>query len=112
MSALASNLVIEVSIAFLLYRVFIDFSFFRGGFLLTSTPGKFYGGFLAQPKCTINRKAYKISQGMPRVLQVKLLPRCQLWGELFQNNGPDLNDIALYFFPADNIERFVLASNF
>ncbi|XP_059444820.1 uncharacterized protein LOC132176587 isoform X2 [Corylus avellana] len=77
----------------------------KGGFLFTSTPGKFYGGFLAQPKCTINRKAYEISQRMPLVLQVKLLPRCQLWEELFQNNGPDLNDVALYFFPDDNIER-------
>lgn len=110
MFALASNLAIEVSIAFLLYRVFIDFSFFRGGFLFTTTP-KFFGGFQAQPASTINREAYKISQRMPRVLQVKLLPRCQLWEEPFQNNGPDLNDIALYFFPADNIERFALASN-
>jgi hypothetical protein len=111
-SALASNLVIEVSIAFLLYRVFIDFSFFRGGFLFTSKPGKFYGGFQAQSKCTINRKAYDISQRMPPVLQVMLLPRCRLWEELFQNNGPDLNDVALYFFPDDNIERYVLASSF
>ncbi|XP_062170111.1 uncharacterized protein LOC133875871 isoform X3 [Alnus glutinosa] len=76
----------------------------KGGFLFTTTP-KFFGGFQAQPASTINREAYKISQRMPRVLQVKLLPQCQLWEEPFQNNGPDLNDIALYFFPADNIER-------
>ncbi|XP_059443575.1 uncharacterized protein LOC132175601 isoform X2 [Corylus avellana] len=77
----------------------------KGGFLLTATRVKFYGGFQAQPPFTVSRKALEFSKGMPQVLQVQLLPRCQMWADLFQNDCPDLNDIALYFFPADNIER-------
>ena len=49
---------------------------------------------------------------MPLVLQVKLLPRSQVWADLFQNDCPDLNDVALYFSPDKNIERFVLPSDF
>lgn len=89
-------------------KFFLGYVFFlRGGFVLPATPAKFYGGFQAQPPCTVNRKAFEFSKRMPPVLKVKLLPWCQMWGNLFQNDCPDLKDIALYFFPADNIERFV-----
>ncbi|XP_059443572.1 uncharacterized protein LOC132175600 isoform X2 [Corylus avellana] len=77
----------------------------KGDFLFTATPIKSYGGLQARPPFTVSRKALEFSKRMPPVLQVQLLPRCQMWAELFQNNCPDLNDIALYFFPADNIER-------
>jgi hypothetical protein len=82
-------------------------SFFRGGFHFTGTPVKFYGGFLARPPFTVSRKALEFSKRMPPVLQVQLHPWCQIWTDLFQNDCPDLNDIALYFFPDDNIKRFV-----
>jgi hypothetical protein len=87
-------------------------SFFRGDFLFTATPIKSYGGIQARPPFTVSRKALEFSKRMPPVLPVQLLPRCQMWADLFQNDCPDLNDIALYFFPADNIERSVLEYDF
>ncbi|GMY25848.1 hypothetical protein FCV25MIE_21090 [Fagus crenata] len=78
----------------------------RGGFLVSApATAKFYGGFKAQPPPSICRKAFVFSQTMPLVLQVKLLPRSQVWADLFQNDCPDLNDVALYFSPDKNIER-------
>ncbi|XP_042954196.1 uncharacterized protein LOC122290509 isoform X2 [Carya illinoinensis] len=76
-----------------------------GGFVFTTAPFKFYGLFQAQPPCTINRKAFEFSKRMPSALQVMFVPRCQVWADLFQNSCPHLSDVALYFFPADNIER-------
>ncbi|XP_042950083.1 uncharacterized protein LOC122282198 [Carya illinoinensis] len=75
----------------------------KGGFHLSATC-KFYGGFQAQPSCIINRKAFDFSKGMPSVLQVEFVPRSQIWANLFHDNYPDVSDIALYFFTADNIE--------
>ena len=90
-----------------------DFSFFRGGFFVTnSTPKNFLGGFKAQLPTSISRRASEFSGKMPLVLSVELLPQSQILADLFQNDCPDLRDIALYFSPDDNIERFVLASDF
>ena len=90
-----------------------DFSFFRGGFFVTnSTPKNFLGGFKAQLPPSISRRASEFSGKMPLVLSVELLPQSQILADLFQNDCPDLRDIALYFSPDDNIERFVLAFDF
>ena len=90
-----------------------DFSFFRGGFFVTnSTPKNFLGGFKAQLPTSISRRASEFSGKLPLVLSVELLPQSQILADLFQNDCPDLRDIALYFSPDDNIERFVLASYF
>ncbi|XP_057988379.1 uncharacterized protein LOC110636243 isoform X1 [Hevea brasiliensis] len=79
----------------------------KGGFKFfdTTKPGKFYGGFQAQPPCIVNRKAYNLSQTMPTILQVELLPRHHVWEDLFQNDYPDCHDIALYFLPSAITER-------
>ncbi|KAH7549219.1 hypothetical protein JRO89_XS13G0000300 [Xanthoceras sorbifolium] len=78
-----------------------------GGFLFsdTATVGEFCGGFQARPPCKIHCKAFEFSQKLPKYLQVKLLPRCSLWEDLFGDSTPDFHDIALYFLPADNTER-------
>ncbi|XP_073260491.1 PHD finger-containing protein 6-like isoform X2 [Populus alba] len=65
----------------------------------------FYGGFQAQLPCRVHRKAYESSRKIPLILQVKLLPQCDIWEDLFQDSCPDFCDIALYFFPSANIER-------
>ncbi|KAL5749050.1 hypothetical protein ACOSP7_026089 [Xanthoceras sorbifolium] len=79
----------------------------NGGFLFsdTATGGEFCGGFQARPPCKIHCKAFEFSQKLPKYLQVKLLPRCSLWEDLFGDSTPDFHDIALYFLPADNTER-------
>ncbi|TKY73311.1 hypothetical protein E2542_SST02063 [Spatholobus suberectus] len=79
----------------------------RGQFqiLLTAASSKFYDGFEAQPPCTVNRKAYKFSREMPSVLQLESLPAWNVLTDVFQDDSPKLQDIALYFFPSEHTER-------
>ncbi|RQO99641.2 hypothetical protein POPTR_014G040100v4 [Populus trichocarpa] len=78
----------------------------KGGFKFdVATQQMFYGGFQAQLPCRVHRKAYESSRKIPLILQVKLLPQCDIWEDLFQDSCPDFCDIALYFFPSANIER-------
>ncbi|XP_048329114.2 PHD finger-containing protein 6 isoform X1 [Ziziphus jujuba] len=74
----------------------------KGSFILgMDTSGESLGAYQAQPPSRVHRKAYKFAQTMPPVLHFKLLPQF----ELLRNNCLDLQDIALYFFPVDDIER-------
>ncbi|XP_040366162.1 uncharacterized protein LOC112175774 isoform X2 [Rosa chinensis] len=77
----------------------------KGGFFIfdADTPAQFIGGFQAQLPCKVRRRAYDLSQKMPAVLRATLLPRLHLWDDPFQNECPELKDVALYFFPDDNI---------
>ncbi|KAA8541030.1 hypothetical protein F0562_024831 [Nyssa sinensis] len=59
-------------------------------------------GFKAHPKTRARRKVYEFSKQMPRVLQFKLLPRSNFWMDIFQDECPDRDDIALYFFSSDS----------
>lgn len=68
-------------------------------FVDTVTPNESYVGFQAHPPYIVHRKAYEFSKQMPTVLQFERLHRCSLWAELFQDDSPDGDDIALYFFP-------------
>lgn len=93
------------------FIISIDFSslFSRGGFKFdVATQQMFYGGFQAQLPCRVHRKAYESSRKIPLILQVKLLPQCDIWEDLFQDSCPDFCDIALYFFPSANIERYIV----
>ncbi|KAJ1402790.1 hypothetical protein SESBI_27781 [Sesbania bispinosa] len=42
---------------------------------------------------------------MPSVLQLESLPAMNVLTDVFGNDSPSLQDIALYFFPSDNTER-------
>ncbi|KAK7411345.1 hypothetical protein VNO78_02778 [Psophocarpus tetragonolobus] len=64
-----------------------------------------YDGFEAQPPCIINKKAYKFSREMPSVLQMESLPALNFLPDIFQDDSPKLQDIALYFFPSEPNER-------
>ncbi|KAJ6320765.1 hypothetical protein OIU78_016039 [Salix suchowensis] len=78
----------------------------KGGFKFdVAALRMFYGGFQAHLPCRVHRKAYESSRNIPLILQVKLLPQCDIWEDLFQDSCPDFSDIALYFFPSANIER-------
>ncbi|KAK7855725.1 hypothetical protein CFP56_026895 [Quercus suber] len=103
-------------IAFYIFTKFSLPSFFRGSILVAAKPGDIYRGLLAQtgdiyrglraqPPRTVSGRAYELSLRLPLTLRVMLLPRSQIWADLFQNDYPDLNDIALYFSPDDKIER-------
>ncbi|XP_034214631.1 uncharacterized protein LOC117626926 isoform X6 [Prunus dulcis] len=78
----------------------------KGGFILdAATPGEFIGGFQARPPCKVHPKAYAFSQKMPLILNANWLPRSSIWTAIFQDDDPVLEDVALYFFPDENIER-------
>ncbi|KAL2340699.1 hypothetical protein Fmac_008639 [Flemingia macrophylla] len=61
--------------------------------------------FEARPPCIVNRKAYIFSKEMPSVLQLKSLPALNVLTDIFQDDSPKLNDVALYFLPSENTER-------
>ncbi|XP_062116701.1 protein PARALOG OF AIPP2-like isoform X2 [Humulus lupulus] len=78
----------------------------KGDFsILNWNPSEIFSGFQARLPCKIHPKVYEISRKMPPVLQVKMLPQSNFLVDLFQDECPDLLDVAMYFFPDDNIER-------
>ncbi|CAJ1975419.1 unnamed protein product [Sphenostylis stenocarpa] len=79
----------------------------RGKFqiLQTAAPSKFYDGFEAQPPFVVNAKAYKFSTEMPSVLQLESRPALNVLTDIFLDDSPNLQDIALYFFPSQQTER-------
>lgn len=88
--------------------------FSRGQFqiLQTAVSSEFYDGLEAQPPCIVNKKAYKFSTEMPSVLQLESLPVLNALTDIFQDNSPRLQDIALYFFPSELTERSAFTSYF
>ncbi|KAE9587472.1 hypothetical protein Lalb_Chr23g0273991 [Lupinus albus] len=95
---------------FNLYRNFLPSSIatWRGKFQIreAAASNKVYDGFKAQPPCTVNSKAYKFSSTMPSPLRLESRPTLNVLTDVFQNDCPTLQDIALYFFPLDHIERY------
>ncbi|XP_027339494.1 uncharacterized protein LOC113853193 [Abrus precatorius] len=92
-----------------LHRKFLPSSSptWRGQFQIfhDAASGKFYDGFEAQPPCIVNSKAYKFSSQMPSVLQLESLPVLNVLTDIFLDDYPSLQDIALYFFPSEHTER-------
>ncbi|KAL3528462.1 hypothetical protein ACH5RR_007784 [Cinchona calisaya] len=58
-------------------------------------------GIQAYPPSRVRKKVYEFSKLMPEVLQFELVPRGDLWANLFQNYCLDKGDIGLYFFPSN-----------
>ncbi|RDY05096.1 hypothetical protein CR513_11091, partial [Mucuna pruriens] len=92
-----------------LHRKFLPSSIptWRGQFqiLQTAASSEFSDGFEALPPCIINKKAYKFTSQMPSVLQLELLPALNVLTDVFLDDSPKLQDIALYFFPSEHTER-------
>nr|XP_027125320.1 uncharacterized protein LOC113741872 isoform X2 [Coffea arabica] len=57
-------------------------------------------GVQAYPPSRVLRKVYEFSKHMPEILGFELIPRGDLWPNLFQNYCLDRRDIGLYFFPS------------
>ncbi|KAL5544606.1 hypothetical protein UlMin_008390, partial [Ulmus minor] len=77
----------------------------KGEFIIPNRNAPGLGGLMAQPPCKVHRKVLEFSQKMPSVLQFNMLPRLHIWADLFHNGSPDLRDVALYFFNADDTKR-------
>ncbi|XP_068482514.1 PHD finger-containing protein 6-like [Phaseolus vulgaris] len=79
----------------------------RGQFQIIHTAGlsTFYDGFEAQPPFIVNRKAFAFSREMPSVLKLESHTALKVLTDIFQDDSPKLQDIALYFFPSEQTER-------
>jgi len=53
----------------------------------------------------VNRKACTFSRKMTAVLQLEPRPTLKALTEIFRDNSPKLQDIALYFFPSQQTKR-------
>lgn len=82
----------------------------RGRFKFSSSvaPSKYYGAFKAYSPARALRKAYEFSGFIPDNLHVELIPEGQLLldSKIFKRS-PDFDDIALYFYPDVQSDRFV-----
>ncbi|QCE13987.1 hypothetical protein DEO72_LG11g985 [Vigna unguiculata] len=92
-----------------LYRKFLPSSIhaWRGQIqiLQAAASSIIYDGFEAQTPCMVNKKAYKLSREMPSVLQLESLPALNVLTDIFPDDSPNLQDIALYFFPSEHTDR-------
>ncbi|KAK8465857.1 hypothetical protein PHAVU_009G191900 [Phaseolus vulgaris] len=93
-----------------LYRKFLPSSIhaWRGQIQILQTASSWilYDGFEAQPPCIVNKKAYKFSREMPSVLHLEAFPALNVLTNIFPDESPKLQDIALYFFPSECTDRF------
>lgn len=89
-----------------------DFSFSSGSIEMLSldTSSKFYDGFWAYLPCKIHRKVLEFSKEMPGVILCSSVPCCNISLEVFQNDMPNIDDIALIFFPG-NFQRCTLETS-
>ncbi|KAJ4849085.1 hypothetical protein Tsubulata_047964 [Turnera subulata] len=69
------------------------------GFLHSPPDLKLCEGFVAHPPVIVARKSYEFSKKIAGVMQFSLHPRLNSWPKAFQTDPPDVNDIALYFYP-------------
>ncbi|XP_022738893.1 uncharacterized protein LOC111291424 isoform X2 [Durio zibethinus] len=65
---------------------------------------EFFDGFRAHPPGKVHHKALEFSKQMPGVLLCTLLPGSDVWMDVFHDECPNMEDVALYFFPG-NFER-------
>ncbi|CAK9147974.1 unnamed protein product [Ilex paraguariensis] len=81
----------------------------KGRFKLTDNlkQGELSDGIQAHPPSRVRCKVYEFSKKMPEVLQFELVPRINLWTDLFQDDCPDKEDIGLYFFPSGRYESYI-----
>ncbi|KAH0975799.1 hypothetical protein GBA52_017698 [Prunus armeniaca] len=72
--------------------------------------GQFCDGFQAHLPGKVHPETVEYSRLMPNVLQYTLLPCSSVLAEIFENDRPTVNDMALLFSPGD-FERSVPEPN-
>ncbi|XP_028763523.1 uncharacterized protein LOC114753430 [Neltuma alba] len=98
----------SIQMNFMLYRCCMPSSYaaWKGGFKFQNAAlRELYDGLEAFPPCTVHCKAFYYACKLPSVVEVQPLPISSFLIDLFQNDCPGLQDVALYFFPSDNCER-------
>lgn len=80
----------------------------RGSFKILDTVNckELNEGFFAHPPLKVRRKVYEFSKAMPQVLMFAMIPRSNVWTDIFLDYCPGEDDIGLYFF-SSNSQRSV-----
>ncbi|PQQ09173.1 uncharacterized protein Pyn_03530 [Prunus yedoensis var. nudiflora] len=63
--------------------------------------GQFCDGYRAHLPGKVHPKAVEYSRLVPNVLWCTLLPCSSVLAEIFENDSPTVNDMALFFSPGD-----------
>ncbi|KAM7272247.1 hypothetical protein ACFE04_026910 [Oxalis oulophora] len=76
----------------------------NGGLKFSSSEKlKDFRAFHAKPACNILRKALHLSNNLPSVLEIRPLSLCNVEEVFYEDGFFDFNDIALYFFPDEDV---------
>ena len=63
-------------------------------------------GLQAHPSTCVSPKALEVAFKFPCIIHLEEVPRCSSWPLQFQENSPEEENIALFFFAKD-IDRLV-----
>lgn len=72
----------------------------------SAVPPEFDCEFWAKPASNITRKAFRLSNAMPSLLKVELLPTCHILNNVY-GRSPTLLNVEMYLFPDEKkTERY------
>ncbi|KAJ9560058.1 hypothetical protein OSB04_005218 [Centaurea solstitialis] len=71
----------------------------NGSFYLPKGHESFNDVFKAHPPANVHKKVYAALKKMPESIHFELVPKHEVWMDMFPNYCPDNDDIGLYFFP-------------
>ncbi|KAI3664934.1 hypothetical protein L6452_43547 [Arctium lappa] len=77
----------------------------RGSFSILDRDYDLFEGFVAHLSTKACEKVYKEANLLPSLLQLEMHPKTVLWPKSFQECEPSDVNIALYFFPGDQINE-------
>ncbi|KVI03076.1 Zinc finger, FYVE/PHD-type [Cynara cardunculus var. scolymus] len=77
----------------------------RGSFSILDRDYDLFEGFVAHLSTKACDKVYKEANMLPSLLQLEMHPKTVLWPKSFQECEPSDVNIALYFFPGDQINE-------
>ncbi|KAI8528823.1 hypothetical protein RHMOL_Rhmol12G0177800 [Rhododendron molle] len=80
------------------------YSSWKGSFKILDTVNckELNEGFFAHPPLKVRRKVYEFSKAMPQVLPFTMIPRSNVWTDIFLDYCPGEDDIGLYFFSSNS----------
>lgn len=67
-----------------------------------------FDGLEAHPPSYARHEILDFAPNMPQCLPIQFFPQNQYWEDIFQGECPDMDDVGLYFFPNEVVNRFAL----
>lgn len=74
-------------------------AYWKGSFYLPNGHESFNDAFKAHPPSSVHNKVYETLKKMPENIYFELVPKHEVWTDMFPDYCPDNDDIGLYFFP-------------